>query len=397
MRMRMQLSQRSRPKTLQANTCLQVSLRAAISRILLLGALLALPHLGCSTEDAAPQPTAQTPPLAIRVAPVLRRDLRHALSYIGTVHAQREVKILARIPGTLQWLADEGSKVAQGKPVAIVAADEMSAKIARVDAEVRRVGAERDLRCTTYERDQSLGDDDAIPKSKVDMSRSACDTATAALDAARASAREARVGNQKTRENAPMSGRVLQRLAEPGQNIMPGMPLLLFGGDATEIRVPVAQTDRALKIQPGTPVRVQFGPKLLDLSVSAVAPLAMGPGRTTEVRIHLPEDAPSSLQSGMAARVDFVLEEQMNTLAIPENALWEFGAKSAVFVVDAGSAREVAVEPGIREDGWVQVSADIAADAKVAVSNLDMLKDGARVFAVDSQSLDSVAGDEVLP
>src|SRR5690554_6261233 len=165
--MRMRMSQRSRRRSMQANTCLSMRLRASIRRILLLGALIALPHLGCSTEDAAPQPSAQTPPLAIRVAPVLRRDLRHALSYIGTVHAQREVKILARIPGTVRWLADEGSQVAQGKALAVVSADEMSAKTARVDAEVRRASAERELRCTTYERDQRLGDDDAIPQSKV--------------------------------------------------------------------------------------------------------------------------------------------------------------------------------------------------------------------------------------
>jgi|GEM_PF-917136 len=353
--------------------------------------LLLLTLSNCSTE-APPNPApAEAAPLAIRTATVAYRDLRHELRYIGTLHARHEIRILARIAGTLHWLAPEGSQVAQGERLALVSADEMSSKLARIDAEVQRVTAEHELRCTTYERDRKLGEAQAIPPAKVEMSRSACDSATAALDAVRASAKEARVGNQKTRENAPIDGRVLQRLAEAGQNIMPGVPLLLFGGQDAEIRVPVTQTDLVEKIAPGTPARVHLGQQVLELSVSEVAPLARGPGGIIEVRIHLPEGVPSSLRTGISTRVDFVLAEQKNALAIPESALAQVGAKNAVFVVDGQTVQQLLVEPGIREDGWVQVQDELAEGTQVAASNLDMLKDGARVFAVSPKAHQEVS------
>lgn len=101
---------------------------------------------------------------------------------------------MAQIPGTVTWLAPKGSTMLTGQALAKIAAQETTARVRRLDAEVQRAMTERDFLCKTFNTDQQLGAAGVIPDAKVDMSRRACDSAKAALDATRATAVEIGVG-----------------------------------------------------------------------------------------------------------------------------------------------------------------------------------------------------------
>jgi HlyD family secretion protein len=192
-----------------------------------------------------------------------------------------------------------------------------------------------------------------------------------------------RVGSKKTVETAPFAGRVLQWLVQPGQNVMPGTPLLLFGGQQLELRVPVAERDIAKGVVVGGPALVSLGEQKLRLVVADVAPMATGPGRSVVVRIPVPEDVQASFGHGNSARVELVIAELSNALSVPEKALWLSGSLSSVFVIDAGQTHQVPVQTGIRDHGWIAVEGNLSVGARVAVSNLDVLKDGTQIFAVN--------------
>lgn len=335
---------------------------------------------GCAKN--APEQVSEPAPIAVRVAPISQQDLAVRVGYVGTVFSRREVKVLAQTAGAVLSLTPEGERVHDRQRLAGITAPEISARVSRMNAEVERAETERDFLCSTYVADRKLGEVGAVPTRQVDMSKKACAAATAAVTAAKAGAREINAAKAKTSEQAPFAGLVLRWLVEPGQNVMPGTPLLLLGSNDLELRVQVAERDLNRGIREGVPVLVQLGGKVRRLSVSAVSPLAVGPGRTAEVRIPLPKDLTETPFHGTSARVEFLTAESPNTLAIPEKALIKTNGVESVFIIDNGRARAMAVSPNIRDGGLIGVSGDIAAEAWVAVSALDQLRDGDSVFAV---------------
>ncbi len=361
---------------MQASVGKQLSLAAGL---LTLGGLAGL-GAGCGAQE--PPRAQEAPPVAVRVAAVTEEDLRRSIAYVGTVHSRREVKVLAQTAGNVVALTGEGEVASKGQALAKIATPEADARLSRTEAEVERATTERDFLCRTFDTDQKLGAAGAISTTQVDMSRRACEAAGAALSAAEAGSREAGVGRSKRLETAPFAGRVLQWLVEPGQNVMPGTPLLFFGSHDRELRVAVAERDLARGVGAGTPVLVNFQGKSFRVQVTSVAPVAVGLGRTVEVRAPLPDDA--AFGHGTSVRVDFVLAEVKGGLVVPDVALSRQGERSVVFVIAGERAQVVPVSPGISSQSFVAVQGDLAPGAHVAVSNLDLLKDGARVFAVAS-------------
>lgn len=369
-----------------ANICQQIPMRLAVTALLGLSLL----GTGCGKNEAGP---AQEPaPVAVRVAPVAKQDLSQRIGYVGTVHSRREVKVLAQTAGAALSLTREGESIREGQTLSRIAAPEIGPRTSRMNAEVIRAKTERDFLCETHETDQKLAASGIISKRQVDLSRKACDAASAALNAAQAGSREIGATQGKTSEQAPFDGLVLQWLVEPSQNVMPGSPLLLLGSHDLELRVQVGERDLERGVRKGVPAMVRLGGQVRRLEVSTVAPLAIGPGRTSEVKIHLPEDLWASSAHGTSARVDFLVAEAPNSLAVPQRALTKTGGTDTVFIIDDGLARAVAVTPGIQDSGMVAVNGELAAGAWVAVSNLDLLQDGASTFAVLSEN-----GDEASP
>jgi hypothetical protein len=171
---------------------------------------------------------------------------------------------------------------------------------------------------------------------------------------------------------------------------MPGTPLLLLGGTDLELMVQVAKRDLDRGVREGVPVLVRLDGEVHRLEISAVAPIATGPGRTSEVKISVPSDLAAAPTHGTSARVDFLIAEAEDTVAVSQKALTTANGADAVFLIDSGRARAVTVTPGIRDRGMVAVEGAITAGTWVAVSNLDLLRDGASVFAVRP-----AGGDEV--
>ncbi len=340
--------------------------------------------LGCATDE--PRPAADSAPVAVRVAPIVRADLARSVAYVGTVHSRREVEVVARTAGRVIALSGEGETVGAGRAVARIAVPEIKARVSRLEAELQRAETERDFLCDSFQRDQRLAETGAISKTQLDRSRRACENANAAVAAARAGRREIGAARGKSSETAPFAGRVLQWLAEPGQNVMPGSPLLVFGSHDLEVRAAVGERDLARGVRDGIPARVRLGEKALRLAVASVAPMATGPGRTTEVTVALPGDVGPG--HGTSVRVDFVVAEAAGAVAVPAAAIAESAAGSIVFVIEGGRARAVAVAPGIRDRGHIGVDGELAVGDMVAVSNLELLEDGSEVFAVRSSGRD---------
>jgi len=345
--------------------------------------LLATPVLisACAPADSPP---VKTRPLAVRVTPVRTGQVKETLRYVGTVHSHNEISVLSRIPGKLSaLLISEGEVAEDGQILARIAAPETDARVSRLHADVSRVREESTFLCRQADIDANLLASSAVSQVQADSSRQKCVSARAALNATQAGLRELEVMAGNSIERAPFAGKVLKWLAEPGENVMPGRPLLLFGDGPLEIRARVHEKDIAAGIVKGTAAILQpdHAPPI-RAAVDVVSPLTTGPGRMVEVRISIDESDAIRFRHGMSVDVAFVLNEQSDSLTVPAEALAISKGESGVYRVRDDKTQWVAVKSTMREGRLVAVEGSLEPGDWVVVGNLEAVSNGLAVWPV---------------
>lgn len=346
--------------------------------------LVALAASGCRAETSDVEEKAETR-TAVRVATAEERPMRETVDYVGTVAARRTVRVSARLPGTLEELAvEEGDRVEQGDLLARIDAPELEANQERVGAKVRRAKAQEEFACEIYQTDQDLHESGALPASKLDESRNRCTSAKEGVAAARASRREGETRLEKRVERAPADGLVLERRAEPGEHVGPGSPLVVLAVHGREVVVPVVESDLARGIGIGVPTRLKLdGERTVESAVRGVGSRAEGPGRAVDVHIPL-DDHFDSPTVGRSVDVTFVIDEEQGATAVPREALVRTQEGWSIYVVEEGRARRRSVERGIAEGNRIAVHPKLEPEERVVVTNLDVVRDGTPLYAVDA-------------
>jgi membrane fusion protein (multidrug efflux system) len=321
--------------------------------------------------DKGPE-TAPPAPAAVRVALPRTENIEIGASYLGTVHSRRDVRVIARVPGTVSELPKrEGETAAEGDLLAVVDAPD-------IEAQIERLTADRDYWARRHEADKRLVEKNALAPDQALIGEKNLKTTEAAL-------KEALSGLGKTREKAPFAGTVLSRFVEPGQSVLPGQPILHFGSGAFEVRVEAVEEDLRRGLGAGTEADVEAGDGgRIRTRVSEVSPAAGGQSRTFTVKIPLPAGTGPALRVGSSIRVTFITASRRNALTLPAGAVAERNGDPHIFLVRDGRAFRQAVKPGIESRGRIVVDFPWNGLDKAVVSNLRALTDGTEVFAVDA-------------
>ncbi len=331
---------------------------------------------GCGGADGADKAPAAKPaaaPLAVIVTPVSAAATAARQRVSGTVRARREGNLSFGAPGRIAAIrVDEGDAVRRGQVLATLDLSEVTAGAAAARAELARAEAE-------LARNRSLLAQGWVTRARVDASEAAAAAARAAVAARSFSASTARI-------IAPADGVVLARLAEAGQIISPGSPVLSVsqtgGGyvlrvaltDAQVVGLRLGQTMPVLlPALPGTELAgrvVQIAGRADDRTGTFAADLALaGPGT-------------GALRSGMIGEAALALPAPGPAMvAIAPSALWQARAgEGFVFIVDDQNiARARRVTLGRVDDAGVEVLAGLAAGERIVTGGIDRVRDGMTV------------------
>ena len=339
------------------------------SNIMMLATALAL--AGCARAD---DPSAQPLP-SVRIARVGAIDDARRVAAVGTIQLRRESNLGFTSGGRISRLTvNEGDRVKAGQLLAALDPTTVAASSATARAELQRAKLELD-------RSEVLFKQGWIARPRLDTARATYEAALAAVDSAGFQQRNARIV-------APGDGVILARLAEPGQVVAVGTPVLSLGeeGSGYVLRVPVPDRQAALLVE-GAPATVRIealGGAPVTGRVIEIAGRADRATGTFMVEIVLPQDR--RLKSGQFASVDIVAGgPTQKKLAVPPAAIFAARAGQAfVYVLPPGSDRLALRRIAIDEvdDGGVGVTGGIAPGEWVAVSGVDRLGDGQRIRAI---------------
>ncbi|MDD2720081.1 MAG: efflux RND transporter periplasmic adaptor subunit [Gallionella sp.] len=322
----------------------------------------------CNKQAAPPAPVAR----AVLTQLVGEQAGRGSQEYSGEVRARDEAPLAFRIGGKLvERKVDAGERVRAGQELARLDAADANWQAGAAEAQFSQAQAE-------IKRYREL-------HAKGFVSQSALDAKEAAYKAAEAQAGLTRNQSNYTRITADHDGVIAATLAEAGQVVAAGQPVLRLARDgAREVAIAIPETQFGQR-KLGEPVRVTlladgaaFEGRLRELS-QAADPAS----RSYAARVELAGDT-SRLALGMTARVTFAADQGAGLL-VPLTAIFQQGNQSAVWVVGADNAlslRTVQIEAW-RDQGAV-LKDGVAAGERIVSAGVHKLAAGEKVRIINN-------------
>ncbi|OYY89334.1 MAG: hypothetical protein B7Y45_12655 [Sphingomonas sp. 28-66-16] len=328
---------------------------------------------GCG-QPAAKQDVATALP-QIRVASVGAEQAPAIVSGVGTVALRREASLGFTSPGRIVRLTvNEGDRVRRGQLLAAL-------DVTTVAADLTRARAERERAAAEYRRSTSLMAQGWITRPRLENAKASLEAAEAQVSAARFQTANATIV-------APGGGTVLARLAEPGQVVAAGTPVLIVGEEASGyvLRVPLSDRDAA-QLTMGAPAEVTLaalGDAPLAGRVIEIAGRSDRATGTFAIEIGLPDD--KRLRSGQIGNVRITAAGPgTSEIRVPATAVFAPRAGDGfVYVVDRATKRVQLrrVTIGEATDAGIRVTGGLTRGEIVAVSRVDRLKDGMAIAPI---------------
>ncbi len=316
--------------------------------ILLLNPFLAGWMAGCSGERPA-TPTAQETIGNASIFTAQSARIPDFLDAVGTVRAAQSAQISSQMMGTiLEINVREGDRVNQGQVLAVIdqaqpraAVEQATAAEMAAQKEVAAADSDYTLAEATMKRYQQLFEKQSASPQEFDevkaryMSAAAHrEMAQAARAQSDAALTQAKKSFEYTRIQAPFSGIVTERRADPGTLASVGLPLFTIE-DTRNYRLEISVDEGDLRlVHSGQTVSATIDSldnNDMQGKVSQIVPAADAASRSFVVKIQLPAD--SRLHSGIFGRAHIIRGERSAVL-IPQTAVVARGQMQGVYVVD---------------------------------------------------------------
>lgn len=301
--------------------------------------------------------------------------------YSGEIRARHEAQLGFRIGGKIvERLVDAGAAVRAGQPLARLDAADTALQASSAEAQFQLAEADaeryRELRARGF------------------VSQAALDAKETALKAAAAQAGLARNQAAYTTLRADRDGVVAAALAEAGQVVSAGQPVIRLaqeGGREVAISIPESQL---VGLMIGAPAEISvwaFGGETARYTgrLRELAPAADPVSRTYPARVSL-NDADARLALGMTARVRFVSstgsgQAGSGGFIVPLTAIFQQGDKAAVWIVAAD--RSISLRPvqvaAWRDDGAV-ITGGLGGGERIVSAGVHRVVAGEKIRLLES-------------
>ena len=395
------------------------------STLLLAAVTAGLITMEACSRQSAPAPTkaeAAKPvdPTAITMAVSELRPLDRTADVTGTLAPEDTTTVSSEVPGRIAAIHyDFGQTVHKGDVVVELDKQELQLQVDRTraaltqslarlglgpsamdapttTATLRQAEAQMEEARSKYDSAKKLTETGDISRERyeeldkqlrarqaaVDVVRDDMRTQWANVQAIRTDLKlaEKRLGDATIR--APFDGVVSQRLVAPGQYVKDNVPLLtVVKTYPMRLNVDIPEV-AAAAVRMGT--QLEFTTEAVPDRMFRAVVREMNPSldarsRSLSVQARIVGND-AALKPGMFVQVKLTLTKGQRVIMVPEKAVTTIAGLTKMFAIRGGKAVELHITPGVRTDGWVEISEDgFKAGESVATSSLNELINGAAV------------------
>jgi RND family efflux transporter MFP subunit len=357
------------------------------------GLALVAGGVGCGGKPAAKAPPPPREVEAVTMAPAETRDTGE---YLGTLTSRQSVNVVPQVAGYVRRIhVSPGQKVEAGAPLLEVDGRQESAALESAQAQRSSAQAALELAKQTRERTEALYKEGLVSAQELERARSQTETTEAAARAASAQVSQREVQLQYYVVRAPFAGTVGDVLVRLGDYVGAITPLTSVAqADALEVSVAVP-SERARSLQPNTPLELldAQGKVLLTSPLFFVAPQADPRTQLVELKAAFRNTLGLRPNELMRARVIY---STRSALQVPALAVVRQSGQPFAFVVLDKEGKTVVERRPIKLGALGELSyvveSGLLAGERIAVSSLQLLRDGAPVKVKEKPAPTPIVG-----
>ncbi len=357
-------------------------------RVGMVGLALSLAGCGNRKDAGGPQQGAQASAnrtLPVEVMALKPGEVRDTQEYLGQLISRRSVVLRPQVAGNVEEIrVRPGQRVNQGQILLVVDPRRERADLRVAEAQHASTVASSKYARTTSQRAGQLVREGLISRQDYEQTVAQAAAAEASARAAEAQLQAQQVQLGYYEVSAPADGVVGSIPVKVGDYVTPQTELTSVDqSNALEVSVQVP-VERAAKIEAGrTPVELlnAQGEPVVRVPLSFVAPSPAGNTQLVEVRASFDNTVGLRADQFVRARVVFATRQ---ALLLPSYAVSQLGSQSFAFMVGPGDAGGMVVQRqpvtlGQMEGNSYEVLDGLKPDAQVAVSGVQLLRDGQSV------------------
>ncbi len=354
--------------------------------------LLGLPLLaamllaGCQKPPAITEEVRPVRTITVGVTPTRTNSL-----YAGDVRARYESTLGFRVGGKIASRnVDVGSTVKAGQLLFSLDGRDLQLQQAASKAQLASAQAEFSLARNDLERYRDLSKKGYVSKSELDRADLRYKSAMAGVESVTAQSEQSSNQSGYASLRADADGVVTAVLAEAGQVVAPGTPVVRIARTgAIEVAAAVPE-DQIGNVHAGMPVTVTLwaqGKTEYPGSVREISAAADPGTRTYAARISVP-DAPAEMRIGMTATVKVPIAAPQ-LIHVPTQALVTSGKSAGVWVVEPASSavRFASVDIAGLDGSEVLIAKGLKPGDVVVTAGAGFLTEGRKVRLMAAVSL----------
>ncbi len=266
---------------------------------------------------------------------------------VGTLKASSRTVLSAKVLASIESMnVVAGDIVSPGQVLIELDSREFQTRLEQARQALDVALASTQLAENNFKRAESLIDQRGISRADYDQANRDVQVARSEQLRAREAVTEAEVMLSYTTIAAPKAGRIVDRLAEPGDIARPGEPLLvLYDAASLRLEAPVME-DLAVTLKIGDTLKVFIDAinREIEATIGEVVPQADAPSRTFLVKAILPQQ--ENLYEGMFGRLRIPAGERRH-LCLNQAAIIRIGQLEFADVVLAdGSIQRRMIKTG---------------------------------------------------
>lgn len=319
------------------------------------------------------------PPASVFAEPIRAQTFSNRVEAIGTLEANERADLtLSASDRVTAVYFEDGQRVKAGKTLISLAQREQSALVEGAEAELAQANQE-------LARLEPLAAQGAVSQAELEVAKRNANAAAAQLRAVQSRQRDRVLV-------APFDGVLGFRQVSVGSFVRPGDVVATLIDDSV-MRLDFAVPSIFLSsLKPGLEIEARSSdlPGMtfkgtVDSINNAIDPVT----RSVRVRAMIPNED-GQLKAGMFVAVT-LLAQPREALSVAESALQPLGAETFVWVVADGEkgpvANRVKIEPGLRQEGRVEVLAGLEPGQRVVTEGALRLREGGSLVIRDSSVL----------
>lgn len=340
----------------------------------ILATCIVLAACGPAAGTDQPEPSA----IAVRVAAVNAAGEPQALRFAGTVRPRQRAELTFQVGGVLQRRAEVGQVVVAGDSLAQLYNPELEPARDVAEARLRELQTQVEQAQRDVTRATQLFERAALSAQELEQQVSRRDALQAAVTSAEAGLRQATRLQSETGLLAPFDGSIVAVLAEPGEFLAPGQPVMRLAaasGFEVEVRVPPNLLND-LQVGDSIPVWPSLGDGQWQGRVVEIGQSASQGSLLYPLIVALQGDA---IQAGEAVEVALNRPGSAQ-LSIPLAAVMRAADGVSVFRINNDRVQRVPIDVlGLRGEYALLDASVLRVGDQVVYAGLTRLSDGDRV------------------